>query len=391
MAIGVVLGLLFAALMVAGAVAFVLATKKTSKTVRAGNRVVPREGEVKPLWKILRWVGLGCGVLFALLVFFIPGSFHTVNAGEIAVVKHLGEIREVRTAGTYFDFWITEKYDYYDAKVQTLDIRDNAYSKDAQTMDICMTVQYQIDTSKVKEIATTYGSLEALSAKIRSVSIERAKSVLSSDSAMTIIETRASISPKVEEAIQGAISESYYVTINTAVLTNIDFSDAFEQTVEQKMIAEQEQKKAEYEAEKAKIEAAAAASVAETKAKAELAVAKLAAEARIAAAEGDAKAQIAIAKAEARATKLKSLEVARMLGFEVKEVTAATTDEAGNVVTEAEYEINFEGKSAAEIAVISEYLKYIEYLSKWNGELPDVMTGDSATILIPAPNTTVKP
>ena len=293
----------------------------------------------------------------------------------------MGEIREVRTAGTYFDFWITEKYDMYDAKVQTLDIRDNAYSKDAQTMDICMTVQYQIDTSKVKEIATTYGSLEALSAKIRSVSIERAKSVLSSDSAMTIIETRANISPKVEEAIKGAISESYYVTINTAVLTNIDFSDAFEQTVEQKMIAEQQQLQAQYEAEKAKIEADAAAQVAQIKAEAELEVAKLAAEARIAAAEGDAKAQVAIAKAEARATKLKSLEVARMLGFKIQLVS--TDEETG----EQEYEIVFGDATESQIAVISEYLKYIEYLSKWNGELPDVITGDSASILIPTPNT----
>ena len=384
MAIGVTLGLLFAALMVAGAVVFVLGTKKTGKTARVGGKTVVRDGEVKPLWKIARWVGIGACACFALLLFFIPGSFHTVDAGEIAVVKHLGDIRDVRTAGTYFDFWITEKYDVYDAKVQTLDIRDNAYSKDAQTMNLTMTVQYQIDTSKVKQIATTYGSLEALSAKIRSVSIERTKSVLSSYSAMEIIETRAAISPKVEQTIKGAISESYYVVINTAVLTNIDFSDAFEQTVEQKMIAEQEQLKAQYEAEKAKIEAEAKAEVARIQAEAELAVAKLAAEARIAAAEGDAQAQVAIAKAEARATKLKSLEVARMLGFEIKKV--------GETEDGDEYEIDFTGKSEAEIAVIAEYLKYIEYLSKWNGELPDVVAGDSLSIFVPsAPGGTKEP
>lgn len=386
MAIGITLGFLFAAFIAAGVVLFVLATKKTSKTMRVGNRTVAREEEVKPIWKTLRWVGAGVGALFAVLLFFIPGSFHTVNAGEIAVVKHLGDIKGVRTAGTYFDFWITEKYEYYDAKVQTLDIRDNAYSLDAQTMDICMTVQYQIDTSKVREIATTYGSLEALSAKIRSVSIERAKSVLSSDSAMKIIETRASVSPKVETAIKGAISESYYVSINTAVLTNIDFSDAFEQTVEQKMIAEQQQLQAQYEAEKAKIEADAAAEVAKIKAEAELSVAKLAAEARIAAAQGDAKAQVEIAKAEARSTKLKSLEVARMLGFDIVTVSEEVKNEDGTI-TEAEYKIDFGDASDAKIAVIAEYLKYIEYLSKWNGELPDVMTGDSATIMIPVPGT----
>ncbi|MDE7165214.1 MAG: prohibitin family protein [Clostridiales bacterium] len=388
MAIGIVLGLLFALLMAAGIVVFFLGTKKTSKLPRGNGRTPAVETTNKPLWKILRWAGLGAGVLFALLLFFIPGSFHTVNAGEIAVVKHLGDIKSVRTAGTYFDFWITEEYEVYDAKVQTLDIRDNAYSLDAQTMDICMTVQYQIDTSKVKEIATTYGSLEALSAKIRSVSIERAKSVLSSDSAMKIIETRESVSPKVETAIKSAISESYYVTINTAVLTNIDFSDAFEQTVEQKMIAEQQQLQAQYEAEKAKIEAEAAAQVAKIKAEAELSVAKLAAEARIAAAQGDAKAQVEIAKAEARATKLKSLEVARMLGFEVIKVSEEVKNDDGTIV-EAEYEIKFDGASDEKIAVIAEYLKYIEYLSKWNGELPDVITGDSATIMIPMPGTTV--
>lgn len=385
MVIGVTLGLLFAALCVAGLVLFFLGTKKTSRYARNNSKSVIKADD-RPIWKILRWAGLGVGFLFAVLTFFIPGSFHTVNAGEVAVVKHLGEIRDVRTAGTYFDFWITEKYDVYDAKVQTLDIRDNAYSLDAQTMDICMTVQYQIDTSKVKEIATTYGSLEALSAKIRSVSIERAKSVLSSNSAMKIIETRASVSPEVESAIKGAISESYYVTINTAVLTNIDFSDAFEQTVEQKMIAEQQQLQAEYEAKKIQIEAEAAAQVARIKAEAELQVAKLAAEARIAAAQGDAKAQVEIARAEARATKLKSLEVARMLGFEIKQVSEESVDEDGNV-TDAEYEIVFGDASDEKIKVISEYLKYIEYLSKWNGELPDVMTGDGASILIPAPTT----
>ena len=58
------------------------------------------------------------------------------------------------------------------------------------------------------------------------------------------------------------------------------------------------------------------------------------------------------------------------------------TDDDG-VVTAVEYEIDFTGKSSDEIRLITEYLKYIEYLSKWNGELPNVMTGDSANILIP--------
>lgn len=317
------------------------------------------------------FISIAAGAAAFLLFLFIPFSFHTVDTGTVAVVKHLGEARTVRTAGTYFDFWITEKYVYYDAKVQNLDITTQAYSKDAQTMDIQMTVQYQIDPSKAIEIANRYATLDTLANRIQSVSIEKTKSVLSSYSAMTIIETRASISPEAEQALIGAINEEYYVDIVAVVLTNIDFSDAFEQTVEDKMIAEQEKLKAEYEKETAIVNA-----------EKELEVAKLQAEARIETAKADAQAQIEAATAEARAIQLKSVEVARALGFEILETTVEGDDGSVSV----EYTIDFEGKTADEINLITEYLKYAEYLAKWDGQLPNtVVSGEGASILIPTP------
>ncbi|MBQ8342190.1 MAG: hypothetical protein IJY22_07455, partial [Clostridia bacterium] len=66
-------------------------------------------------------VGAVLVLVAALLFLFVPFSFHTVEAGEIAVVKHLGEAKNVRTAGTYFDFWVTESYVVYDAKVQNME------------------------------------------------------------------------------------------------------------------------------------------------------------------------------------------------------------------------------------------------------------------------------
>ena len=49
---------------------------------------------------------------FALIIAFIivPFSFHTVKTGQVAVVEHLGEAKEIKTAGTHFDLWITNKY-----------------------------------------------------------------------------------------------------------------------------------------------------------------------------------------------------------------------------------------------------------------------------------------
>lgn len=305
--------------------------------------------------------------VFGVALVFIPASFKTVEAGQVAVVKELGEAKEVRTAGTYFDFWVTKTYIYYDATVQNLEIEASAYSKDAQTMDIRMTVQYQIKAMDAIKIANEYGSLQTLSNRIQSVATEKAKARLSSYSAMNIIETRAEISPQVEEDIKAAIGENYFVTINTVVLTNIDFSDAFEKIVEDKMVAEQEKLKAEYEKETAIINA-----------EKELEVAKKNAEATVAKAQADAEAQKLVAQAEAQAIAYKSIEVARMLGFTIKEEAKGET---------TEYYIDFTGKTAEEIQLISEYLKYVEYLDAWDGKLPSTVVTDSSgsSIILPTP------
>lgn len=309
-------------------------------------------------------VCVAAGAALAVVFLTVPFSIHTVDTGEVAVVKHLGEARATRSAGTHFDFWLTETYQRYDVKVQNLEVTTQAYSKDAQTMDIQMTVQYQVRADKVIEVANRYGTLSTLENRITSVSIEKTKSTLSQYSAMTIIETRAEISPEVEETVKAAIDENYFVDIVAVVLTNIDFSTKFEQTVEDKMIAEQEKLKAQYEKEKAIIEA-----------ERELEVAKLEAEAAIAKAAGDAEAVRVRAQAEADALKVKSIEVARMLGFTISE----TETEDG-----IEYYIDFTDADENMVNLIYEYMKYIAYLEKWDGQLPDVV-GDGVNIIVPMP------
>lgn len=300
-------------------------------------------------------VGAGItGVIGALLVLafiIVPFSFHTVNTGELAVVRHLGKITDVRDAGTNFDLWFVNKYEKYDTKVQNVDIVTAAYSSDAQTMEIAMTLQYQIMPDKVIDIATQYGSLEILQSRIQSIAIEKTKAVLSSYKAMDIIAQRASISPAVEDAIKDAIGEEYFVKVNTVVLSNIDFSDAFEQAVEDKMIAEQAKLKADYENEK-KVAAAEADAAAKLKeAQAQIEIAQAAADAKL----KEALAQKAIAEAEAEALLIKA------------EAEAA----ANKIIAES---------------VTQELLDKI-LAENWDGKLPDTYVGDGSDlgIILPTP------
>ena len=325
MAIGIIIGIVLAVLAIAGFVAAYLFYENDNG------------------------VGIGISVVIAiaLVIAFIivPFSFHTVDSGEVAVVKHLGEIRDIKTAGTHYDFWMTNKYVYYDTKVQNVEGVTAAYSSDAQAMDIQMSIQYQIISDKVIDIATQYGKLNTLQSRITSIAIEKTKSVLSGYKAMDIIANRATISPAVEAVIKEAVGEEYHINIVAVVLTNIDFSDAFELAVEEKMIAEQAKLKAEYENQTKVAQAQAEAEAKLKAAQAEIDIAKAQADAKLKQAE----AQINIAKAEAEALKIQA------------EAEAA----ANKIISES---------------ITPELLdKFIA--EGWDGKLPTVMGGEGQYIL----------
>lgn len=297
-------------------------------------------------------------IVMVILFIIVPWNFKTVDNGEVAVVKHLGQVVDIREPGMHVDFWMTNSYVKLDTKVRQVDITTSSYSNDKQTMDIQMTVQYQIKKDMAKEIVIHYGNLEMLEARIQSVAIERTKAIMSAYTADSLIEQRNTISIAVATAVEEALGESYYIDITNVALTNIDFSDAYEQAVEQKMIATQEVERAKAEAQKA-----------EEIAKGQLEVARQEAEAKKVAAEADATAKELAAQAEANAIAIKSLEVAKMLGLTI-------VDESGEEIIKPDI-------TESEAQIIADYLKYVEYLAAWDGKLPDVVADGSAVVVTP--------
>lgn len=277
-------------------------------------------------------------------------------------------------------------------------------------MELEVFLQYQVQTENIMKIATEYGNLNALQARIETVTVEKTKAVMSSAEAMTIVQNRSVFSNDVSESVREGISADYYVNVRDVVLTNIDFTNEFEKAVEDKVIAEQEKQ----------------ASI--TRAEAELEVAKLEAQRKIAEAEGNAEAQKIIAQAAAEAASSKLIELSRSIGYDVtteyiykttvdkvygsgkEEVTkseqvsptklAETTtvvisEEDGDTVTTTttlaleatKHTIDVTSGPGVEKfkTLVEDYMKYLAYLETWNGELPDVVAGDNAvSIIIPS-------
>ena len=399
---------LFIGVIVIGIVMLIVANKDAMMTPKKKGVITVNDKGTKKK----NLVGAIISVSGLVLTILVPPSFHQVEAGQVAVVKSLGKVVGTRHPGTYFDFHLINEYTYFDTTIQKLDVSTASYSSDAQTMEIQMTIQYKIDATKAENILTEYTNMSSLAQRIEKVADDNVKTVLSQYTAMRIIETRAKISPEVESVIKNEVDDKYYVTVTAVNLTDIQFTDEFEKSVENKVIAEQEKE------------------AAITKAEQELEVAKLEAEAKIVAAQGDAESQKIIASATAEAMAIKIVELAKSLGFKVtesytqkvetvitssidnslissssieEEVTTypnigvkVTKDETNNTVTtvtttltNTKYVIEYDTEHTEEdLQVIIEFIKYLEYLEKWDGKLPSVMTGsEGVEIIIPSPDT----
>ena len=395
-----ILFVVFAALIILFLVGIAVSTN-----TKKGKIIDVTNGNKKRLNKI-SIIGLLVSLIGTIL---IPGSFHQVEAGQVAVVKSLGKVVGTRLPGTYFDFCLTTNYTYFDTTVQKLEINTSSYSSDAQTMNIQMTVQFKIDPRKAENILTEYTNMDSLGQRIEKVADDNTKSILSKYTAMKIIETRAKISPEVENVVKETVGNKYYVQVTAVNLTNIDFTDEFEKAVEDKVVAEQQKE------------------AAITKAEQELEVAKLTAQAKIEAARGDAESQKIIASASAEAMALKIVELSKSLGFKVnetyiqsvetvkentqtneivsKETVESETNTYPNVGVMVNYEednlikttistslsstkysiVYDETHTKDDLNIVVEFVKYLEYLEKWDGKLPSVMTGkDNVDIIIPS-------
>ena len=288
---------LFVGVIVIGIVMLIVANKDAMMTPKKKGVITVNDKGTKKK----NLVGAIISVSGLVLTILVPPSFHQVEAGQVAVVKSLGKVVGTRHPGTYFDFHLVNEYTYFDTTIQKLDVSTASYSSDAQTMEIQMTIQYKIDATKAENILTEYTNMTSLAQRIEKVADDNVKTVLSQYTAMKIIETRAKISPEVESVIKNEVDDKYYVTVTAVNLTDIQFTDEFEKSVENKVIAEQEKE------------------AAITKAEQELEVAKLEAEAKIVAAQGDAESQKIIASAAAEAMAIKIVELAKSLGFKVTE------------------------------------------------------------------------
>ena len=233
-------------------------------------------GVIKKVKKIRFFVPTGCIAVF--LVSMILGGIFIIDQTEIGVVKTFGQISRNITTGLNLVNPLTDTVIKIDLKVHKQERAFASYTKDAQPITASVEFQTEVVPSRADEVIASYGSQEAMEEKLGNLVEERTKIVLAKYSAMPLLENRANLSAEVTAEVE-KLEEQFPVNFTTVIVRDIDFSDAFEASVEAKMTAEQAALKAEQDKKTAVIKAEQEKEVAAIKAEAAIAQAKGEAEA----------------------------------------------------------------------------------------------------------------
>ena len=255
----------------------------------------------------------------------IGGSWYTVGEGYRGVTLRNGAVVGTAEPGLGFKMPIIDSV--VDISVQSqAQLYENilAYSRDQQTAGLSLSVNYRLPADQVETIYREYGGEAGVISRLldRQV-LEEVKNVFGKFNASTAIQERERLAAEVQMAIQKAVIGP--IIVESVQIENIDFSDAYEQSIEARMLAEVEVQKVRQNAEREKVTA----------------------EITVIQAQAEADAQLARATAEAEATRIRGEAEASA----IKAKAEALRDNAGLIaLTQAE---------------------------KWNGALPTTMIPDA--------------
>ena len=201
------------------------------------------ENFLQSLWlkvkSFFKWIGI---IIIVFILFQMFGKFwFVVEPGEVAFVKTFGQIADrTYTPWFYLKKPLVDDVVFFNVQTQKAQTLVSASSKDLQTVNAEIAVNYAIDQSKVKNIFSTIGQSDIVDDRIVNPSVqEGVKAVTAKYTAEELVTKRALISTEITEDLKEKMDKYGVIVIDVNII-NFAFSQWFEQAIENKVRAEQE-------------------------------------------------------------------------------------------------------------------------------------------------------
>ena len=183
--------------------------------------------------------------VLAVLIVAI-NSFVVVEAGHTGVVVTLGAVNEgVLQEGMHLKAPFVQDVVKIDNRIQKLEVKTEAFSKDLQSVDTVLAINYRVDTSKSYSIYKNIGADYENVLVVPAVN-EVLKAITATYTAEESVTNRQLISDGLVSGLNEKLNDiGLYVTdVN---IIDFDFSEAFITAIEEKQVAQQQLLKAETE------------------------------------------------------------------------------------------------------------------------------------------------
>jgi len=202
-------------------------------------------------------MGVGGAVVAGLIALtVVGGSVYTVDQGERGVILRNGAVVGTAEPGLGFKLPIVDSVREINVQTQArVYEKVMVYSRDQQNANLQVSVNYRLATDQVEKIYSEFGGQDGIVSRLLDRQVpEEVKNVFGKFNAVTAIQERARLGMEIQEAIQKAATNSMMI-VESVQVENIDFSDAYEKSIEQRMLAEVEVQKVQQNAEREKVQA----------------------------------------------------------------------------------------------------------------------------------------
>ena len=206
------------------------------------------------------------GVIAVLVLITLLNSFKTVPTGYVGVKTQFGKVQnDVLQEGLNIKAPFIEKVVLMDCRTKKLEVTSEGSTKDMQTVNITIVINYNVEKDTAQklygEVGTDYENIILYPSILESM-----KSIMAFYTAEQLITSRAEVSAMAHEALFNEIQGSG-LKLTDFNITNIDFSEAYDNAIEAKAVKQQEVEAAKADLEKQKIQNEKEIAVAEKDAK----------------------------------------------------------------------------------------------------------------------------
>lgn len=196
-------------------------------------------------------------IIIGIIIFItLLNTFSTIKSGEVGLKVRFGKIVDTSLKeGLNVKIPYLESIVTVNVKVQKIELETESSSKDLQTINTLIAVNYRILSDKASNLYKTVGN-EYESIVLEPAIKESLKSVVAGYTAEEVITKRSDVSESALLDLESKVSK-YGIQIENFNITNLNFSEEYSQSIEEKQVAEQKLEKARLEAEAKLVEARA--------------------------------------------------------------------------------------------------------------------------------------